>query len=228
MWYLVGTGDSAAAAVGLAELMDSPDSVFADFDVDAGWLALRWGDRPVLARALGSLERLEAEARATHDSAEARRTAAYLRLLRTLDNGNEDLILRAFPTAIKDLPAPRGGAVSPSYFACLEMAQRLYARGEYDGAERYLKSFTASQYHLSPTIIARSLGRVYEAKGDRGRAAEEYGKVARWWKNADPFLQPLREEALQALRRVTAEPTGALNSSETAVSDIAMPRIRGH
>lgn len=97
---------------------------------------------------------------------------------------------------------------TPSYFGRLEMARRLYARGDYDGAERYLKSFTASQYYPSPTIIALWLGRVYEAKRDRRRAAEEYGKVARWWKDADPFLQPLREEALEALRRVTAEPTG--------------------
>ncbi len=39
-------------------------------------------------------------------------------------------------------------------------------------------------------FVYKSLGRLYENKGDRGEAANYYSKFVELWKNADPDLQP--------------------------------------
>jgi len=115
------------------------------------------------------------------------------------------MVLMIFPKAVRDYPAPFGLAGMPSYLARLELAQRLYAKRDYPGAERVLRSFSSAEYFLFPAAVALWLGKVYEAMGDKKRAAEEYSKVAAWWKNADPVLQPKRQEALDGLTRTAGE-----------------------
>lgn len=57
---------------------------------------------------------------------------------------------------------------------------------------------------LAPTY--RRLGELYEARGDRAKALDYYGRFVDLWKDADPELQPIVADARTALRRLSAEP----------------------
>jgi tetratricopeptide (TPR) repeat protein len=56
---------------------------------------------------------------------------------------------------------------------------------------------------LAPTF--KQLGELYEAKGDRTRARDYYGRFVDLWKGADPELQPVVRDVQQRLARLTAE-----------------------
>jgi eukaryotic-like serine/threonine-protein kinase len=58
---------------------------------------------------------------------------------------------------------------------------------------------------LGPTY--RRLGELYEARGDRVRARNYYGRFVDLWKDADPELQPLVKDVRARIIRLTAEPT---------------------
>jgi serine/threonine-protein kinase len=58
---------------------------------------------------------------------------------------------------------------------------------------------------LVPWRLERA--RIEERLGMRDRAVEDYGSVARLWRNPDPELVPIRDEARAALARLTAEPS---------------------
>jgi tetratricopeptide (TPR) repeat protein len=52
----------------------------------------------------------------------------------------------------------------------------------------------------------RRLGELYEAKGDRKKAADYYGRFMDLWKNADPELQPAVREVRARLAQLAREP----------------------
>ncbi len=56
-----------------------------------------------------------------------------------------------------------------------------------------------------PYILYR-VGEVYEARGDRARAADYYSQFAELWRGADPGLQPRVTDARRRLAALTAEP----------------------
>jgi tetratricopeptide (TPR) repeat protein len=62
----------------------------------------------------------------------------------------------------------------------------------------------ADHYALAPTY--KRLGELYEAKGDRRKAAEYYGRFVELWKNADPELQPGVKEVRGRIARLAQEP----------------------
>jgi tetratricopeptide (TPR) repeat protein len=62
----------------------------------------------------------------------------------------------------------------------------------------------ADAYTLAPSY--KRLGELYEAKGDRKKAADYYGKFVDLWKDADPELQPGVTEVRQRLARLAQEP----------------------
>ena len=64
-----------------------------------------------------------------------------------------------------------------------------------------------SDAEAAPTVTAWALerGRVNERLGNWEKAVESYSFVAAAWRNADPELQPLVQEAKAALARLTAE-----------------------
>jgi tetratricopeptide (TPR) repeat protein len=49
------------------------------------------------------------------------------------------------------------------------------------------------------------LGEIYEAKGDRAKATENYEKLIALWKNADPELQPIVKDAKERVGRLSGE-----------------------
>ncbi|HEU5171482.1 MAG TPA: hypothetical protein VFU46_13130, partial [Gemmatimonadales bacterium] len=64
--------------------------------------------------------------------------------------------------------------------------------------------FASEPYALAPSY--KRLGELYEARGDRKRAADSYAKFVDLWKDADPELQPGVREVRQRLGRLAQEP----------------------
>ena len=58
-------------------------------------------------------------------------------------------------------------------------------------------------YALAPTY--QRLGELYEARGDRAKARDYYGRFVDLWKNADPELQPAVRDVRQRIARLTGE-----------------------
>ena len=59
--------------------------------------------------------------------------------------------------------------------------------------ERYLDTPQLTRSAHDATYLAhvlQRLGELYDAKGDRAKAIDYYGRVAELWRNADPELQP--------------------------------------
>jgi tRNA A-37 threonylcarbamoyl transferase component Bud32/tetratricopeptide (TPR) repeat protein len=54
-------------------------------------------------------------------------------------------------------------------------------------------------------MISRRLGELYEQKGDRAKAADNYGRFVSLWNTADPEFQPVVAEARTALARLKVE-----------------------
>jgi len=57
--------------------------------------------------------------------------------------------------------------------------------------------------YLAPSHLHRA--RIHERRGERVAAVEHYARVVELWRDADPRLQPLVEEARAALRRLGGE-----------------------
>jgi serine/threonine-protein kinase len=94
-----------------------------------------------------------------------------------------------------------------------ELAVAFDRSGATDSAlavyERYLEStwnfrIYSDAYHLAP--ILRRAGELYEAKGDRRRAAQAYQRFVALWRRADPVLQPQVAEVRRRLAEVAGEP----------------------
>jgi len=83
----------------------------------------------------------------------------------------------------------------------LDSAIALYDRGL---ATPALMRVFYDSFQL-PAALKRS-GELYEAKGDRARAAERYRRFVDLWKDADPELQPGVREVRVRLARLSTEP----------------------
>lgn len=56
---------------------------------------------------------------------------------------------------------------------------------------------------ISRPAIHERLGQLYEAKGNPGKAAENYRAFIELWKNADPELQPRLADARRRLSKLS-------------------------
>jgi serine/threonine-protein kinase len=74
---------------------------------------------------------------------------------------------------------------------------------EYLGSSFNFRILT-DPYNLAPVL--RRTGELYEARGDRTRAAATYQRLVDLWRNADPVLQPEVAEVKRRLAGLTAEP----------------------
>jgi tetratricopeptide (TPR) repeat protein len=61
----------------------------------------------------------------------------------------------------------------------------------------------ADQWALAPSL--KRLGELYEARGDRPRALEYYGRFVALWKDADPVLQPAVREVRGRMAALAGE-----------------------
>jgi len=95
-----------------------------------------------------------------------------------------------------------------------ELASVYDRRGQADSAlanyERLLAhpSLIAALYPERYSLSAsyKRAGELYEAKGDRKKAADSYGRFVELWKNADPELQPAVREVRARLAQLAREP----------------------
>jgi tetratricopeptide (TPR) repeat protein/tRNA A-37 threonylcarbamoyl transferase component Bud32 len=95
-----------------------------------------------------------------------------------------------------------------------ELASLLDRQGKTDSARVVFEEFVntptamghliADQYAVAPSY--KRLGELYEAKGDRKKAADYYGRFLDLWKDADPELQGGVREVRQRLARLAQEP----------------------
>ena len=99
---------------------------------------------------------------------------------------------------------------------CVICATALLARaydlaGDADSAiatfERYLTTPELDRFEHDAVFYAgahKRLGELYEARGDRDKAASHYARFVELWKEADPELQPRVQDAKQRLARLQA------------------------
>jgi len=87
---------------------------------------------------------------------------------------------------------------------------RAYARaGKPDSAEVYFRRFVDTpsaelwydDAHLAYSL--RTLGEIYERRGDREQARAMFGRLARLYAHADPQFKPIHDEAVAALARMS-------------------------
>ena len=76
--------------------------------------------------------------------------------------------------------------------------ERLVTRPSVQSAIQY------ESFALAPSY--KRLGELYEAKGDRKKAADYYGRFVDLYQHADPELQPAVREARERLGRLAQEP----------------------
>ncbi len=104
-----------------------------------------------------------------------------------------------------------GACVTCGLYEAATMYDRL---GKSDSAQALLEQAVnqpsvmgrlfVESYALAPAY--KRLGELYEAKGERKRAAEYYGRFVELWKQADPELQPTVREVRGRLARLAQEP----------------------
>ncbi|HET9707881.1 MAG TPA: protein kinase [Gemmatimonadales bacterium] len=96
--------------------------------------------------------------------------------------------------------------------ALFEMARAYEKLGQTDSAlatyERFVDQpgpyrLVTDAYALAPTY--KRLAELYEARGDRAKARDFYGRFLDLWKNADAELQPLVTDVKQRLARLAGE-----------------------
>jgi eukaryotic-like serine/threonine-protein kinase len=66
-----------------------------------------------------------------------------------------------------------------------------------------LRRFNLDAFELAPAL--KRSGELYEAKGERAKAAERYRRFVDLWKDADPELQPGVREVRARLARLSTE-----------------------
>ena len=142
----------------------------------------------------------------------AREDARLLRAYAAEARGDHDAVLRELSDSIEVYP---GGSLvgwwgEDAAQLRFELGRRLLAAKEYRGAIRYFDSFDNGSYNenVTPGLIHFYRAQAAEGLGDVEGAKTSYGNVVRWWKQCDPELVPIREQAREALARLTAEPTG--------------------
>jgi tetratricopeptide (TPR) repeat protein len=91
-------------------------------------------------------------------------------------------------------------------------AELLYQLGRYDEARRWFETSLQTSFphtgneviYLAPSHLR--LAEIYEHLGEREKAADHYSRFIGLWKNCDPELRPLVEEARSRLAAVLGEP----------------------
>ncbi len=148
------------------------------------------------SRARALLERFDAEVTPETRSAEQR--VAH------------DRVRGAIALASGDVPAGIEATRASDRGVCLvcalpQLAEAWERAGQRDSAiaayERYVQTpylfrvRDADGWHLGP--IHERLGQLYEARGDREKAAAHYARLARLWDTADDELRPRVDEAVR-------------------------------
>jgi tetratricopeptide (TPR) repeat protein len=116
-----------------------------------------------------------------------------------------------YAEAITDFENQRENDGRPNYNV-FQIASAFAKLGQADSARVYYEHYlrTGGPYRILGDVFYlaatyQRLGEIYEAKGDRKKAIENYLKLTDLWKNADPELQPIVQDAHARIARLSAE-----------------------
>jgi eukaryotic-like serine/threonine-protein kinase len=116
-----------------------------------------------------------------------------------------------YAEAITDFENQRENDGRPNYNV-FQIASAFAKLGQADSARVYYEHYlrTGGPYRILGDVFYlaatyQRLGEIYEAKGDRKKAMENYLKLTDLWKNADPELQPIVQDAHARIARLSAE-----------------------
>ena len=204
MLHLSGFSDTVRARRGAKVLAEVPTARASPTDLF--WLgamateegnrgeAEHWGNA-LASRAMGLRSEGETSA-ADYAEAYAAALSAFGDLLRA-----DSTSLSDFETALGKLPAADYTREQPQSYLRYRVGQVLFDRGELDAATRYFGSFHPYDFYTSPAEYY--LGRIGEAKAERDEAAAHYRRFLTWWRDADPELRPMWDDARNRLTSMT-------------------------
>jgi tetratricopeptide (TPR) repeat protein len=116
-----------------------------------------------------------------------------------------------YAEAISDFEKQREHDGRPNYNV-FQIASAFAKLGQADSARAYYERYlsNASPYRILGDVFYlaatyQRLGEIYEAQGDRRKAIDSYLKLTDLWKNADPELQPIVQDAHARIARLSAE-----------------------
>ena len=170
-----------------------------------------WGVSLVHIGMVAEAKELEALLAKRFEESNARDDGRWLALLRgeiALREGRTAEGVRTLQDAVASYPEWGVGAFG------LPAALALATSGKIDSAivafEKYLASTLASHTRASgplfDAVVLERLGSLYEDKGNKAKALQNYETLLALWKNADPELQPLVRDLrarVERLRRGT-------------------------
>jgi DNA-binding SARP family transcriptional activator/TolB-like protein len=167
-----------------------------------GLLSARLHDEPAARRYMAELERADRSSprgRFAADEAQIIRSElAWIRGRR-----QEALTLLEGTQFWSNNSALEGGGDSPFTIHLHERFARpelLYQLGREDEALPWYRSLAYDFLYTGPAELRQA--QIYERKGDRRRAIEHYSRFLELWRDSDPALQPLVQQARDALARL--------------------------
>jgi tetratricopeptide (TPR) repeat protein len=167
-----------------------------------GLLSARLRDEPAALRYVAELERADRSSppgRFAADKAQIIRSElAWIRGRReealTLLEGAQ------FWTNNSGLEQGGASELTTSFHERFARPELLYELGREDEALPWYRSLAYDLLYTGPAELRQ--GQIYEHKGDRRRAIEHYSRFLELWRNSDPALQPLVQQARDALARL--------------------------
>ncbi|MEN8144231.1 MAG: tetratricopeptide repeat protein [Gemmatimonadota bacterium] len=156
----------------------------------------RWSDH---GSVVAKLERRAAELASAGDSLEGRRWTREAEALKAYG-----LLVRDGPEANLRL-VDDAAILAPLWQAHWWLRGRIFIElGRYRDAERVYQTHSHNRPSAEHPLAHRALGEVYEALGEYDKAREAYEYFVEYWRDADPELQPMVEEARGAIARLTS------------------------
>jgi tetratricopeptide (TPR) repeat protein len=125
-----------------------------------------------------------------------------------------DVLSMRNETLPEALAAYRKAVPSCGYCVEPDMASAFERAGMPDSALAHLQRWAddgegiweAGVYFHSAPIAYFKLGEMYEARGDRTKAVDYYGRFTNLWREADPEFQPRVKEAKRRISELIGEP----------------------
>ncbi|MEO8480396.1 MAG: tetratricopeptide repeat protein, partial [Gemmatimonadota bacterium] len=162
----------------------------------AAGTAARLGDWAGYNEIVSRMRALAARGRSVNDAATAEywnwavRAAEAHSLWR---HGRKEEALRRFESTL---------GADPGWFSLWEIGELSLELGRLDQAERAFRAL----WQADPTASTLQLARILERGGRAAEARDAYRSVADAWREADPELQPLVDEARRAVVRLSDAP----------------------
>jgi tetratricopeptide (TPR) repeat protein len=162
------------------------------------WLAMlncRLGNT---TEALSQAQKLEALPAPTYWKPAMQAMATDVRAFADVARGDVKQALDRIESIPIDVPLDLVDTDARRQEETLWRGELLYRNGRYDEALAYFENPSSYNSEAWPFFYLRA-AEIYDRKGNSKKAASLYAKFLNFWKNPDPELQPLVQEARNAL-----------------------------